>query len=99
MNDVAHVTCSSVASIAPRDFSNISEAMAMLEAEAEAIMDIVGRRERQEAEARLQQQGLISQDDRDEDTEEDRAGTNTAGQETPMDVEQPGLCGFWVGAL
>ena len=42
-----------------RDLSSITEAMAALEAEAEAIMDMVGRRSEQQNQARQQQQQQV----------------------------------------
>ena len=81
-----------------RDISNISEAMAVLEAEAEAIMEMVGRRERLARPLeQLREQAELAQSSSEpaassesQPAAAEQTTSSSADTETPMDVDQPG---------
>ncbi|XP_078340185.1 E3 ubiquitin-protein ligase HUWE1-like isoform X5 [Crassostrea virginica] len=100
LRDAAKIQVKRTARRGERDLSSITEAMAALEAEAEAIMDMVGRRSEQQNQARQQQQQQDSSsssgpaEQASEAAQEGQQGNAPppvdANPDSPMDVDQPG---------
>ncbi|XP_048739045.2 E3 ubiquitin-protein ligase HUWE1-like isoform X5 [Ostrea edulis] len=99
LRDAAKTQAKRTARRGERDLSSITEAMAALEAEAEAIMEMVGRRSEQQNQARQQQEATNRSGTSEQAAEGAQEGQQggadnpppvDANPESPMDVDQPG---------
>ncbi|XP_061178702.1 E3 ubiquitin-protein ligase HUWE1-like [Saccostrea echinata] len=100
LRDAAKTQAKRTARRGERDLSSITEAMAALEAEAEAIMEMVGRRSEQQNQARQQQEATGRSGSTEQGNEGPQEGQQGGADnppppvdgnpDSPMDVDQPG---------